>query len=188
MRRVGTRPDEDSALAGAFVAGSEVALRSVYARWGALVHAYCLRSLVTRADAEDAAAQVFVAAWRGRRTFDPSRGSLAGWLLGIARHEVADRHRAAARERALQDALASAALAEPAASPDDLVDRLLVAAELQRLRPEQRRAVALAFYDGLTHAQVATTMGLPLGTVKSHIRRGLTVLRQRLEVDGGARG
>lgn len=180
-------PAEDAALARAFAAGSEAALRQAYDRWGALVHAFCLRSLAVRADAEEAAAQVFVQAWRGRGTFDPARGSLAGWLLGIARHEVADRRRAAAREQALRDAL-EAAGPEPPASADELVDRLLVADELQRLRPEQRRAVALAFYDGLSHTQVATAMGLPLGTAKTHIRRGLAVLRRRLEVDGAARG
>lgn len=177
---------QELALASDFRAGREPALRAAYDRWGGLVHAFCLRSLPVRADAEEAAAQVFVAAWRGRGGFDAQRGSLGGWLLGIARREVADRRRAAAREQALRDAL-SAVRPEHPGSPDDLVDRLLVADELARLRPEQRRAVGLAFFDGLTHDQVAVAMGLPLGTAKTHIRRGLAVLRHRLEVDGAAR-
>ncbi len=183
--REGPTPQE-LVLAQDFRAGREASLRAAYDRWGGLVFAYCVRSLAVRADAEEAAAQVFVSAWRGRGGFDPARGSLGGWLLGIARREVADRRRAAAREQALRDALCAVAGAEAAGSPEDLVDRLLVADELARLRPEQRRAVGLAFFDGLTHEQVASAMGLPLGTAKTHIRRGLAVLRRRLEVDGAA--
>ena len=178
--------DEDVALAAAFVAGDERALRSAYDRWGGLVHAFCVRSLASRADAEEATAQVFVNAWRGRTGFDASKGSLAGWLLGIARRVVADICAAAARERALREALEQARPDQEVTSPDQLVDRLLVADAMAQLRPEQRQAVGLAFFDGLTHQQVASTMGLPLGTTKTHIRRGLAVLRRRLEVDGAA--
>jgi len=178
--------DEELALARAFVAGDEPALRSAYDRWGGLVHAYCVRSLASRADAEEATAQVFVNAWRGRVGFDPDRGSLASWLIGIARRAVADAHQRAAREQALRAALEQVRPVDHDPGPDTLVERLVVADALAQLRPEQRRAVELAFYDGLTHAQVASTMGLPLGTVKTHIRRGLAVLRRRLEVDGAA--
>jgi RNA polymerase sigma-70 factor (ECF subfamily) len=178
--------DEDVALARAFVAGDEQALRAAYDRWGGLVHAFCVRSLDSRADAEEATSQVFINAWRGRSGFDPSRGSLAGWLLGIARRVVADIYAAAARERQVREALEQVRPEQEDTSPDQLVDRLLVADAMAQLRPEQRRAVGLAFYDGLTHQQVASTMGLPLGTTKTHIRRGLAVLRRRLEVDGAA--
>ena len=178
--------DEDVALAAAFVAGDELALRAAYDRWGGLVHAFCVRSLASRADAEEATAQVFVNAWRGRSGFDAGKGSLAGWLLGIARRVVADICAAAARERALREALEQARPDQEVTSPDQLVDRLLVADAMAQLRPEQRQAVGLAFFDGLTHQQVASTMGLPLGTTKTHIRRGLAVLRRRLEVDGAA--
>ena len=181
-----TADDADVAVGRAFAAGDEAALRQAYDRWGGLVHAFCVRSLASRADAEEATGQVFVNAWRGRSGLDPERGSLAGWLLGIARRVVADIHATAARERALRAALEQVRPPEEDTTPDQLVDRLLVADALARLRPEQRRAVGLAFYDGLTHEQVATTMGLPLGTAKTHIRRGLAVLRRRLEVDGAA--
>lgn len=190
MRLVGARrlPDhEDLALAQDFVSGDERALRAVYDRWSGLVHAFCLRSLASRADAEEATAQVFISAWRGRAGFDASRGSLPGWLLGIARREVADVHRAVAREQAVREALEEVQGPEDTnPTADQLVDRLLVTDAMAGLRPEQRRAVGLVFYDGLTHQQVASTMNLPLGTAKTHIRRGLAALRRRLEVDGAA--
>lgn len=178
--------DEEAALARGFVAGDERALRAAYDRWGGLVHAFCVRSLASRADAEEATAQVFVNAWRGRTGFTPERGSLAAWLIGIARRVVADTHQRNVREQALRAALEQVRPVDDHPGPDALVERLVVADALRQLKPEQRRAVALAFYDGLTHEQVARTMGLPLGTAKTHIRRGLAVLRGRLEVDGVA--
>lgn len=188
MTSLGTRPrpdDDDLALARAFVGGDECALRGAYDRWAGLVHAFCVRSLASRDDAEEATAQVFVNAWKGRTGFDAERGSLAGWLLGIARRVVADAHASAARQQALQEALESLRpVDDDRTDPDALVDRLLVTDALAHLRPEQRQAVGLAFYDGLTHEQVASAMDLPLGTAKTHIRRGLAVLRRRLEVDG----
>jgi RNA polymerase sigma-70 factor (ECF subfamily) len=177
----------DAPLAEAFRAGDPTALRQVYDRFGAAVFHLASRSLAASADAEDVAQATFVAAWMGRETFDPDRGSLLGWVLGIARRKVIDRLRAAAREHRVADkvrALPDPVQAEPA--PDRVVDRLVVADELARLPADQRRALELAFYDDLTHQQIAAVTGLPLGTVKSHLRRGMARLRQRLEVDGGA--
>jgi RNA polymerase sigma-70 factor (ECF subfamily) len=181
----------DGVLAEAFRGGDPAALRQVYDRFGGAVFHLALRGLNSNADAEDVTQTTFVAAWQGRETFDPDRGSLVGWLLAIARRKVIDRLRAAAREHRIADAVR--ALPEPVVTdvaPDRMVDRLLdrlvMADELTRLPGEQRRVLELAFYDDLTHQQIAAVTGLPLGTVKSHLRRGMGRLRQRLEVDGGA--
>ena len=99
---------------------------------------------------------------------------------------MADICATAARERQLREALEQARPEQEVASPDQLVDRLLVADAMAQLRPEQRRAVGPALSDGLTHQQVASTTGLPFGTTKTHLRRGLAVLTRRLEVDGAA--
>lgn len=177
----------DGMLAEAFRSGDPAALRKVYDLFGGAVLHLALRGLNSRADAEDVTQTTFVAAWQGRETFDPDRGSLLGWLLAIARRKVIDRLRAAYREHRLAEAVR--ALPEPVAAPsgpDRVVERLVVAHELARLPDEQRRVLELAFYDDLTHQQIAAVTGLPLGTVKSHLRRGMVRLRQRLEVDGGA--
>lgn len=185
----GTFADEESELAERFRLGDEVALREVYDRYGPLVHRVGLSCLTTHHEAEDVTQATFVAAWRGRQTYDPDRGSLAGWLLGIARRQVVDRMRVIQRERSLAAAVQQV---EPAYSevpgPERVVDRMVVLDELRRLSPEQRRVVELAFFDDLTHLQIAGLTGLPLGTVKSHLRRGLDRLRTRWEVDGAARG
>ena len=179
----------DEELAEHFRDGDEHALRIAYDRYGGAVFHLATRMLANRADAEDVTQATFVAAWLGRGTFDPERGGMLGWLLGIARRKVVDRVRSAARENRAADTVR--ALPEqtgPDESPDRVLDRLVLADELARLPDEQRRTLQLAFYDDLTHPQISAVTGLPLGTVKSHIRRGMASLRQRWEVDGAASG
>ncbi|GAA1636727.1 RNA polymerase sigma factor [Actinoplanes couchii] len=177
--------NSDNELAERLRAGDETALREVYDRHGAAVLHLAQRLLGNRADAEDVTQVTFVAAWTGRDGFDPQRGTILGWLLGIARRKTVDRIRAATRDQRTTESVqvqAPAPVVEE--SPDRVVDRLVVADEMKRLPEEQRRTLELAFFDDLSHPQIAAVTGLPLGTVKSHIRRGMANLRRRWEVDG----
>jgi RNA polymerase sigma factor (sigma-70 family) len=185
--KVGLVTDEsDDGLAKSLLAGDESALREAYDRFGGAVFHLAVRSLSSRADAEDVAQATFVAAWLKRDTFDPGRGSLLGWLLGIARNKIVDRLRERVREGKVEQSMRVQPEPVPEDQPDEVIDRIVVADQLARLPVEQRRVLELAFYQDLTHQQIAQTTGLPLGTVKSHIRRGMTTLRQRWEVDGAA--
>lgn len=175
--------DDDARLARAFVAGDENALADMYRRWSALVYTLAVRSLGDVADAEDVTQKAFVAAWTGRASFDPSRASLSAWLVGITKNKIADTHEARARVRRLQAQLAATfSPGDWVAAGADLADTLLVADEIARLEPDAQAVMRLAFYDDLTHNEIATRLDLPLGTVKSHIRRSLQRMRTRLEV------
>lgn len=167
-------------LAEAFVTGDTAHLEEMYRRWGALVLTAAHRALGDLADAEDVVQQVFVSAWRSRSGYAPALGSLPAWLLGITRHRVIDRIRTRERELTLRNRLRS----EPERRTSEVaesVDRLVLAEEI-RLLPDPRGAILeLAFWQGFSYSQIADRLGLPLGTVKSHARRGLLHLRARLE-------
>ncbi len=176
----------DADVGRRFGAGEEAALAEAYRRWSPLVHTLALRALGSVPDAEDVTQQVFVSAWRGRAGYDPQR-ALAGWLTGITRNTVADVFARRARDQRDTVAVATRVGPPPEAETAGLADRLTVADEMARLGEPQRTILALAFYDDLTHDQIAVRLDLPLGTVKSHIRRSLLRLRDRLEVSSGAR-
>jgi RNA polymerase sigma factor (sigma-70 family) len=181
--------DRDDSLAGRFRDGDDGAVRQMYDRYRIAVFRQVVGSLPTTADAEDVTQATFVAAWLGRRTFDPQRGDLRGWLLGIARHRATDQLRARAREHRIAESVRALPDRPAAASdPERMVDRMMVTDALADLPAEQRRMLHLAFYDGLSHQQIATQAGLPLGTVKSQIRRGLASLRRQWEGEGAAPG
>ena len=174
--------DED--VSAAFGQGDRDALRLLYLRYGALVFSLVRGSLGVQADAEDVTQQVFVSAWRGRDTFDPERGSLAGWLVAITRNLISGLVRSRQRDaRAVVPGAAGVPAADPPVPADQVVNRVVLADELARLPESQRLVMTLAFYSGLTHEQIAVVLQLPPGTVKSHIRRGLQRLRSRLEAD-----
>ncbi len=182
------RASGDEELSRVFADGDPDALRLAYDRYGALVYTFCRRTLFSSTDAEDASQQVFLIAWQRRDRFDPERGSLAGWLIGIARNVVRESQRRRARLFERRDRLVEAARSgtdrgsmSDDLDPESVADRLLMADALQQLTSEQRRVIELAFYAGLTQSEIAEELGTPLGTVKSHARRGLARLRHHLE-------
>ncbi|GAA2094880.1 sigma-70 family RNA polymerase sigma factor [Microlunatus panaciterrae] len=178
----------DDELAAGFAAGVDACLAESYRRFAPLVHTLALRTLMNVSDAEDVTQQVFVSAWRGRGSYDPERGPLRAWLVGVTRHRIADRQAQRAREARLVDAV-EGVLVEPPVHPqtDEATDRVVLVDELHRLGDPRRTIFQLVFYEDHTYQQVADRLNLPLGTVKSHVRRGLLQMRSRLkEVTGEA--
>ncbi|WP_407561805.1 RNA polymerase sigma factor [Streptomyces sp. 184] len=180
-------PENDHQIADAFLRGDDDAFRLLYERWAPLIHAVARRALGNSFEAEDVTQQIFVAAWRHRRGFRPERGTAGSWLVGIARHKIADALAARARRARLAAAVQSARDEDHRAPEGQLaqqaVDRVVVQYELSRLPTAQQNVLRLAFYADLPQSQIAAHTGLPLGTVKSHARRGLHTLRERLAQD-----
>ncbi|MEU8678288.1 sigma-70 family RNA polymerase sigma factor [Streptomyces sp. NPDC048560] len=182
----------DQELVRCFIGADELAFAAVYRRWRPLVHSMASRSLGDSHEAEDVTQQVFLAAWRGRAGFRPERGPLGAWIVGITRLKIIDALAARTRRLRLVDTvghtLAVSAPHEGAPAPEASLDRVLLVDELIRLPSQQREVLCMAFYDDLTHAQIAERTGIPLGTVKSHARRGLHRLRDRIGQGSGTAG
>ncbi|MFC8589118.1 RNA polymerase sigma factor [Streptomyces sp. NPDC057217] len=176
-------PDGD--LGEGFTKGDEACLSEAYRRWGPLVHSVAARRLGDPEEAKDVTQQVFVGAWKNRGTFDPRRGSLKTWLVGITHKKVADAFDRRSRHLRDVDAVTTAAdrSARPAPVTDTLLDHMVLTKEMEGLPDQQRLVLELAFYEDLSQTQIAERTGLPLGTVKSHTRRGLMRLKKRLEAD-----
>ena len=186
----GVAEPDDREIGRRFAAGEERALAVAYQRWAGQIHGMAVRAFGPGPDAEDVTQQTFVSAWTGRAGYRPDKGPLPAWLVGVCRHKIADTW--ARRDRQRREA--EAAVTELKAGPSPVTpgvdttvaDRMLVLDELDLLDQPQRGIIELAFFEDLTHAQIADRTGIPLGTVKSHIRRTLERLRNRLEGDGAA--
>jgi RNA polymerase sigma factor (sigma-70 family) len=189
--RQGAPEPDDAEVGRRFAAGDEQALAWAYERWAGQVHGMAVRAFGPGPDAEDVTQQTFVSAWTGRSGYRPEKGPLPAWLVGVARHKIADTWARRDKQRRETEAAMSEVQAVPgggatAGVDTQVADRMLLLDELDLLGQPQRGIIELAFFEDLTHAQIAVRTGIPLGTVKSHIRRTLERLRTRLEVDGAA--
>ncbi|MEM9200809.1 MAG: sigma-70 family RNA polymerase sigma factor [Actinomycetota bacterium] len=168
-------PDVESA----FVRGDDDALRQAYDEYGRLVYSFCARSLGTER-AKDVTQEVFLSAWRARDRYNPDKGRLGAWLMGIARNRVIDNVRSEKRHsdrRADEDTINLSTEAEV----ERTSDQMLVADALRELPERSREVITLAYFHDLTHPQIAERTNIPLGTVKSDIRRGLARIRRHMD-------
>lgn len=164
--------------------GERAALDEMFHRWSSTVYTLALRRLGDHHEAEEVTQQTFVSAWKSRESVDINRVSFPAWLIGIAKHRIADRYSANARENRRVEAVAQVTQTTDPAHDDSVLDEVVVQAIMDGLDEPRRTIMRLAFMDDMTHPQVAQATGLALGTVKSHIRRGLQAMRKSLqEVD-----
>jgi len=177
----------DGRLLTRIVARDPEALATLYDRYRGVVMAFALRVLRDRAEAEEAVVDVFHQVWRQAEAFDAGRGTVGAWIMTLCRSRAVDRLRARQRRDVVlthdaDDPLSRIASTDP--RPDEHAELSLkkkkVVAALAVLSAGQREAIELAYYDGLSHTEIASRLGEPLGTVKTRIRQGMIALRESL--------
>lgn len=188
--------DDDRLVAERIAMGDELAFAAAYDRHSPLVYGAVVRFVGDREAAAEVVQDAFMALWRRAHQFDAASGSLAGWLLGIARHRAIDRFRAESRRPtaaavSLTDSFSSAEPAyvdlptTSAVDPTDVAElhwrQSVVRTLVADLPDSERDVLMLAYGRGLSQAEIAERTGTPLGTVKSRTRRALAHLRARID-------
>ncbi len=174
----------DEELLALIAHGDEHALGALYDRYGRLVFSLALRVVGDRFGAEEVTQDVFQIVWQQTAGFRAESGTVPAWITGITRHRAIDRirsqrHRARQHDTPIDDA-AGAMLTDKVDVADEAAIRSDVRAALGDLPSEQRQVLELAYYGGLTTGEIASSMGTPVGTVKTRLRLGLTRLRAAL--------
>ena len=184
---LGGKAGDDAVLVARIARGDATALGELYDRYGRTVFGVLYRLLGTPEPAEEVAQDAFHAVWRRAATYQPDRGSVRTWLLAIARNAAIDwrrtKGRRIEREATIDEAVE---LVEDTRVEDRVIASLSaerVRAAVALLPDEQRVALSLAFWSGLSQSEIAARTGTPLGTVKSRVRLGLSKLRDRLQLE-----
>lgn len=184
-----SEPPDDQSLMQRVRQGDEQALSQLYDRYAATVMGIALKIVQQREQAEEITQEAFWRVWQRASTFDTARGNLAPWLFGIARNlSIDELRRRRARPQPVYEDPERPVLAELA---DDSVDvamsaalaeqRTVVRTAMQELSADQREALELAYFSGMTQREIAEHLGNPLGTIKTRIRLGLLKLRDLLQ-------
>lgn len=165
--------------------GESAALVALYDRFAPAMLGLAMRIIRSRSDAEDIVQDAFVRAWREAPSFDRSRGSAATWLATLTRNRAIDVLRARGRKRKYDASLVVESEAHgPSESPEAQVAQsqraIAVRAAIAQLSPEQRQALELAYFGGLSHSEIAEVLGQPLGTVKTRLLSAAKKLREAL--------
>jgi RNA polymerase sigma-70 factor (ECF subfamily) len=182
-RRLSTQAPQpetsDATLVARVRAGDQASMAALYDRYSGIVYATALRVLGETGAAEDVLQEIFMQLWRKPAAFDSSRGNLPAWLGVIARHRAIDVLRKRKPETDVEDVvIASTHDLRTEAERNTIVAK--VRAAMAEMPAEQRRCMEMAYFEGLTHSEIASKTGEPLGTVKTRIRSALTQLRKRL--------
>jgi RNA polymerase sigma-70 factor (ECF subfamily) len=182
-------PEQDWAtLVQSIAAGDQLALHALYERAHRIVFTLVLRIAANRETAEELTIDVFHDVWRRASGYDAANGTVLGWIMNQARSRAIDRVRFESRKKRSHDGDVQP-LAEAAADPHDVIalreQGESLRAALTALTPDERQAIETTFFAGLTHAEAATRLNQPLGTIKTRIRSGLHKLRHTLTAEAG---
>src|SRR5690348_9643997 len=170
---------DDAALIAGIRVGDQSAMADLYDRYAGVVYGVSLRVLANTTAAEDVVQEVFLQLWRNPQSFDAERGRLAPWLAVISRNRAID----VLRKRPIEEDITELPISTGVNLEDEAAERMAISKVREafaQLPQDQRRLLEMAFFEGMTHSEIAHKTGEPLGTVKTRIRSGLLAVRKAL--------
>lgn len=178
-------PKEEE-IVGLLQDGKQEAISIIYDNYGAVLFGLCVRMMGSKEDAEEVFQEAMIKIWRYAKSYDPSKARLYTWMMNVTRNACIDQIRKNDRRPQIQDVDANVYKVDAVHQTDLPVDHIGLKKELERLRPEDRKVLELAYFQGFTQGEIAKKLNVPLGTVKTRARKAISELKRFLAKDIGS--
>lgn len=180
------RPPIEEEIVGLLQDGKQEAISLIYDNYGAVLFGLCVRMMGSKEDAEEVFQEAIIKIWRYAKSYDPSKARLYTWMMNVTRNACIDQIRKDDRRPQIQDVDTSVYKVDSVHQTDLPVDHIGLKQELERLRPEDRKVLELAYFQGFTQGEIAKKLNVPLGTVKTRARKAINELKRFLAKDIGS--
>lgn len=167
-------------------AGNREAVSLIYDNYGAVLFGLCQRMLGSKEDAEEVFQEAMIKIWRYAKSYDPDKARLYTWMMNVTRNTCIDQIRKNDRRPQIQDIDTHVYNVDSAAQSQTPVDHIGLRKEIDKLRPEERKVLELAYFKGFTQGEIAKDLNIPLGTVKTRARKAINELKRFLAKDIGS--
>lgn len=186
QKKLNKRPPIEVKISTLLQEGNEEAVSLIYDNYGAVLFGLCARMMGSKEDGEEVFQEAMIKIWRYAKSFDPSKARLYTWMMNVTRNTCIDQIRKNDRRPQIQDIDSNVYKVDSVNQGEIEVDHIGLKKEIDKLRPEERKVLELAYFKGFTQGEIAKDLNIPLGTVKTRARKAITELKRFLAKDIGS--
>lgn len=186
QKKLNKRPPIEVKITELLQEGNEEAVSLIYDNYGAVLFGLCVRMMGSKEDGEEVFQEAMIKIWRYAKSFDPSKARLYTWMMNVTRNTCIDQIRKNDRKPQIQDIDSNVYKVDSVNQSEIGVDHIGLKKEINKLRPEERKVLELAYFKGFTQGEIAKDLNIPLGTVKTRARKAITELKRFLAKDIGS--